>query len=93
MSNDDWNVPTPPVKSVTTVAPGMKLTPGPIQPLPTERVELILVDPDEIAAMDELRLQNKKLRAENNMLMKQIEDAWEIIKTRDQQLTAMMEGQ
>jgi hypothetical protein len=90
MSNDEWNAPTPPVKSVTTPAPGLKMTAAPVHA--AEPVELILVDPDEIAAMDELRLQNKKLRAENDMLMKQIEDAWEIIKTRDSQLTAMMEG-
>lgn len=85
--SDEWDKPTPPTRA--PLAPGVRAG-GPVQPRPqAEPIELIMVDPDEVKTIEDLRLQNKKLRRENDMLMSQVEEAWAVIKTRDEQLQQM----
>ena len=57
-----------------------------------EPVELSAIDPEELKTIEELRIQNKRLQADNDELMKQIEAAWDVIRTRDNMIANMTEG-
>jgi hypothetical protein len=83
---DEWNKPTAPVKSVTT--PGVT-NKGPISPrVELEPVEPMDMDPAELETIEQLRSQNKELQHEVRHLQGQMEEAWAIIKSRDEQLEA-----
>lgn len=84
MIKDNWDAPAVPL------APGLKLDPR--QPkLEMEKVEFVEPSPDELQDIESLRAQNKRLKFDNDVLMRQIEESWAIIRARDDQIRYMQE--
>ena len=81
--SDDWDKPTAPL------APGLVRGPAIEPKIALEPVELSAIDPEELKTIEELRIQNKRLQADNDELMKQIEAAWDVIRTRDTRSSAL----
>ncbi len=85
MTKDAWDEPIAPL------APGLKLDPR--QPkLEMEPVEFVEPDPQSLETIEELRAQNKRLKFDNEVLMKQIEETWAIIRARDDTIRFMQEN-
>lgn len=86
MSDDDWNKPPAPL------APGLRKGPAPplakIELDPVVRETTIYEGPLPIE-VEELQMIIDRLRKDNLILMSQIEDAWAVIKTRDDTIAHM----
>lgn len=79
MANDPaWNEPSTPI--APRLAPGLRMAPAAEEP----KLELELVeDPKTI---EELQYKIARLEHDNKVLMNQIEEAWAVIKSRDEQI-------
>lgn len=81
---DEWNKPSPPL------APGLRMGPPPA----LSKIELEPVEPEGpvLPEVEELRLKVMELKRDNQILMNQIEEAWAVIKSRDETIAYLHQG-
>lgn len=74
---DDWDRPAP-----APLAAGLRMGPPPASP----KLELEAVNVDEPLPADVIELQEviRGLKRDNQVLMNQIEEAWAVVKSRDE---------